>query len=218
MTQDIVVAEVMNDVDRANDVRTSLVSIKKDTEASFLKLCDLLLEAQEKAYHVVYGYARFTDWLEEDKSLDMSPRQAFYYVKIASTMRTLELKPEDVREVGISKLKEIFVLDPNTHPKEIKKQLLAAPGRTLNEVKEAVSKVLAKKGEKPKKYMTLKLDSDVKDTLDDAIELARRNYGDVVVEGEVMEASVSQCMELIAVAYLQDPNNKPESESVTAEG
>jgi hypothetical protein len=212
VSKDIITAEVVTPMlDRANEVRARISQIKEETENNFLDLCELLLEAQEGSYHTLYGYGRFADWVEQDSGLDMSARQAFYLVNIAKKVKQLGLSRQEIKQAKVSKLKEIFSLEPTEHAEEMKQLVAAAESDSLDEVKEKVAKLKAKQGEEPKAYMTLKVDASVKETIEEAIELARMNYGDVVVNGEVTEASVSQCMELIAIAYLQDANNRPEN-------
>jgi hypothetical protein len=186
-----------------------LQRVKDSIQDNFFDLCELLLEAQEGDYHQVYGYERFGDWIEQGTDLDLSARSAYYYLQIAKKSRELGFTREDLKGVKISNLKEIFALDPQEHGDDMKRLLAGAAEAPLNDIKQEVKKLRADSGQPAPEYMTLKLDPLVKEIVDEAIELARMNYGDTVNEdGEVVEASVSKCIELICVDYLADPNNR----------
>jgi hypothetical protein len=52
---------------RAEEVRVSLLKAKDSVEDGFLDMCDLLKEAHEKDFHVVWGHGRFGDWVEQSR-------------------------------------------------------------------------------------------------------------------------------------------------------
>jgi hypothetical protein len=191
---------------RANAVIAKLDALRISTESNFLDTCELLHEAHQGNYHVVFGFATFGDWAHA--GLKISERQVFYLVGIWSKSLKLGLTRDDLREAGVSKLKKIFELDPAEHGEEMKQLVTDAAGDTLEQVTEKVNKLRAKDGQEPPVYMTLKLDPNVKDLVEQAFELARMNYGSVEHEGEAMEISKSKCMELLAISFINDPNNQ----------
>lgn len=194
--------------ERAFAVRDRLLTLKDSIENNFFDLCELLLEAKEGEYHLIYGFERFGDWVEQGSDLDLSARSAYYYINIGEKARELGLTREMLKQAKISKLKEIFTLEPEENGDDMKRLVESASSSSLEEIKKEVAKAKEKSGVPTAAYMTLKLDPMVKDTVEEAIELARRNYGDTIDEyGEVKDASVSKCVELICVSYLQDPNN-----------
>lgn len=196
---------------RAMAVSAQLKSILLMVEDGFLTMCDLLLEAQEKNYSSIYGYATFSEWVERGSGLNISARTAYYYVNIASKTRELGLDREALKKIGISKLKEVLSLDTKDHADDIKGLLASADTDTIDVLKGKVSKIKAKDGQEPSVFITLRLDESVKAIVDRAVKLARLNYGDQVDEhGEVMDASHSKCMELICLAYTQDIDNYPQ--------
>jgi hypothetical protein len=192
---------------RAEQVRQRLVEIEGNLETGLFDICDLLLEAKDNNYHTHWGYVRFGDWIEEASGLRISARTAYYYITIATKVKELGLSREQISAVGISKLKEIFTLEPEEHANHMKELVEAAPDSSLDDVSEAVAKV---RGKEPAKYMTLKLDPEVKETVKEAFELARRVHGSTVRHGEVVDITDSRCMELICASFLQDPNNYAE--------
>jgi hypothetical protein len=198
-------------VDRAEAVRLKLREAREQAESSFMDMCDLLMEAKAEGYHRIWGYAEFGQWIEEGSDLDMSARQAYYMINIARTVQKLGLSREQVKEIKISKLKEIFSLDSKTQQEEIKALVAAAPDQSLEEIKAHVRNVKTQAGEEPPQYVTYKIDSNIKQTVDEAFALARLNYGDTMgQDGEPAEISNSKALELVCVCYLNDQANYPE--------
>lgn len=206
-------------ISRAIEVRNILDETKKSIEKDFIQLCFLLNEASAGEYHLVWNYQRFDDWVEKGSGLDISARQAFYYIMIARRATALGLTQEDLKGYGgIAKLKEIMSLDPATNSKEMKLMLEASKTATLEEVKDQVRAVKNPATKTPPSYMTLKLEAEVKQTVDDAIQLARLNYGQTMSEGSdtPTEISISKCMEIICMSYIQDINNNATSAGISA--
>jgi hypothetical protein len=189
---------------RAHVVRQRLNGISAALEENFFDLCELLMEAQTNAYHVIYGFGRFGEWVEEGSGLDMSARSAYYHISIAKKTAELGLTREDVRRVKISLLKKIFELEPKEHADEMRELVADAANMSLDEVIEEVNKLRKAVGKSAPLYKTFKFDVDLKQVIDEAFALARMSYGDVVdpATGEITEASDSRCMELICAEYL----------------
>jgi hypothetical protein len=200
------------DVARATEVAERLTALSASMENGFLEVCDLLLEAHEGQYHSVYGYGRFTDWVVEGSGLDCGARMAGYFVQIAKKARQLGLTREDLTKIRISKLKMIFSLDPLEHGEEMRQYLIAAQTEPLSSIEDKV-RALRKQAGKPN-YVTkhIKIEADVEPIVDEAFELARRNYGSIVQDGEIDDVSDGKCLELISAEYIQDPNNHEERE------
>jgi len=197
--------------ERANVVRASLAKANGAIEDGYFDLCDLLCEAQEGSYNHVWGFERFQDWVEQASGLDMSGRQAYYLIQISKKAKELGLSREQLKLIKISKLKAIFSLDSTEFAAQIKTLIEEAPGLSLEEI---TNRVRSLKGQGETVYMTLKIEKSVKETVDKALELARRNYGSVMLGHDATDISVSQCVELIAVSYVQDPNNNPDNQDI----
>lgn len=193
---------------RAFEVLDKIQAIKNNVEDCFLDLCDLLDEALANDYHLTYGYGNFADWVEDGSGLSMSARQARYLINISRKARALGVGREQLKKIGVSKLKEIFTLDPAEEGDVIRGFLNDAENESIDTVKTKVRK--ARTGDTTTAaYITLKLEEGVKDVFDEAVELARKNYGSSVNEhGEVSDISVSKAVELICASYLADINNK----------
>jgi hypothetical protein len=179
-------------------------------ENGFLEVCDLLLEAHEGQYHTVYGFGRFTDWVEQGSGLDCGARMAGYYVNIGKKIRQLGLTREEIRKAKISKLKAIFSLDPLEHGEEMK--ALVAGNDSLAQVEEKVRAIRKKAGKSNFVTMKIKIEPEAKEVVDEAFELARRHYGSTVQDGEIRDISDGKCLELVSAEYINDPNNHDEPE------
>lgn len=192
---------------RAIEVANKLRQIKDFSEDSYLTTCELLHEANTGDYHRAFGYATFSDWVVQGSGLGMSWRNAYYLINIWTKALKLGLTKKQLRECCVSKCKEIFSLNPDELGKEMIELVETAPGMTLEEVKVVVAKLKCCEGEEPALYMTLKLSASIKETLAEAFELCRRQYGSVETENGVVDISDSKVMELICISYFQDPHN-----------
>jgi hypothetical protein len=194
----------------AVQAQINLLTVAENLDKNFIRLCDLLLEVQENKYFHAWGFARFSDWVERGSNLDISSRTAYSYLSIVKKANQLGISRARLNIVSISKLKEIFSLDALIYGDEIKDLLTQAVTLKLTEVKKAVAWLKQADGEEPTVFMTIKIEESVKKVLDEAFELARRNYGNTVTSGDEVEISDSRCVEILALSYVQDPNNTQE--------
>lgn len=196
--------------ERAVAVKEELEALKVGIEGGFIDMCFLINEARDGEYHKVWGYERFDSWVENGSGLEIAARQAYYFANIAKKSIQLGLTKKELKEIrSSSKLKEIFSLDSAS---DIKGLLEAAKSESLADIKKKVSGI-KNPSTTTSSFMTLKLDVDVRECVEDAINLARLNYGDTMSNGITNDIGISKCMELICTAYLQDPNNFPEGHS-----
>lgn len=205
-----------NVVMRAEQVRQMLLDAKEAAEDSFLDICELLLEAKEQAYHRLWGFGEFGQWVENGSGLKMKSRQAYYLVNIAKAVRQLGISREDVKKGGISNLKEIFTLDAAQYGGEIKKLVGEASEMSLDEVKKAVKGIKQDHGESVSDYMTLRIDEDAKTHVEAAFKLVRLNHGSTVNStGDEVEISNAKALELICIEYVNTPANLPEGVNIS---
>lgn len=202
----------INDL-RAEYVRQAIAESKGKLDSGFVDLAYLLLEAQEKNFHILWGYNTFGDWVEHGSGLDISARQGFNLLKIAKQSEYLGFQRDHLLKVGVSKVTEIMKLCDKVSDSIMYDVMEQAVDMKLPEVRARVRELLAVEGEPIPEYLTLKLLPESKEVFDQAVELVRRQYGDTIVNGEVVEVSVSKCVELISLAYIQDPNNHPEQKA-----
>lgn len=200
--------------ERAEAVRKQIESLRTNLVDNMVDLGELLAEVKEKNLHFNYGYTRLGKWVEESSGLDMSERSAYYLIQIIEKSRKLGISKQVLKASKLSKLKEIFTLDADKYPDQIKLLTAEASSLTLHEVQEKVQ-IIAADGEErePFTYITIKLPKSGKEVnFDPAVELVRKNYGDVPNKytGEIGDVSTSYAIELICQDYLQDPNNYAE--------
>jgi hypothetical protein len=101
------------DVDRAGYVKTRLLSINAQANDIVIENGILLKEYKENGYYREDGYKTFDDAIQamQDKGqLDYGPRNARNFIAIADMMANLNLLPENVEAIGVSKLREIATL------------------------------------------------------------------------------------------------------------
>lgn len=211
---DIIVVQHSHEAEqRASEVRARLHDVRTSLDDNFFTLCELLREAHKNAYHHIWGHSNFENWIESS-DLDISPRQAYYYIGIAGKAEKLGLSRADIAAVKISKLKEIFTLDPAEHSEQMKELVAAASSSKLQAVSDRVKEIRTKSGRPNAGFYTAKFSTEIRETQERAYSLARVNYGDIVTpEGITKKASDTQCQELICVAYLNDSGNYPEGTS-----
>lgn len=199
-------------MNRAGVVLNELSKINTNVKTEFLDTLDLLLEAHEGAYHTCFGYTQFGEWIEDTPQIDMSKRTALYYVNIGKKVQTLGIPREELLRANISQLKKIFELDPAEHAPQMKMLVEKAENFSVKETEEAVNQLHGEKGRNPSQYLTLKLDPEVKEMQEQAVELARRLHGSTVDQdtGEIRDISVSKAHEYIYSSFLLDVNNHPE--------
>jgi len=209
MTETLVVTSSETDLDvRAVEVLEQIGRIKTNLHEGLFDLAELLAEARSKSFHVNWGFARFGDWVEQGSGLDIAARTAYYLICIVEKGKLLGIPRNQLRAVKMSKLKEIFSLDAGTNGETIKQLVGQGQSLSLDEVRNAVNQVKTGAGLEPLVYMTVKLPKSVKQIVDDAFEIVRRNYGDKLNEyGEPFDLSDSGCLELICAEYLTNPNS-----------
>lgn len=210
-------------VARAQFVQEELVKSMNNMEVGFFDMCDLLAEAKEGNYHLVWNYGNFDTWVEQGSGLKISARQAAYAVNVARQAKFLGIKRDELVAAGSSKIKQIMSLNPELHQHEMIKLIESADKIPYGDMADKVKSLKdgGNMNDAPNKYITLKLDPDVKEIFDEAVELARKIYGDTITNGHVHDISISKALELICIAYTQDINNYPEpitEEDFDAEG
>ena len=214
---DVVQAILIGDQERAKEVVRRLESIRDITKSNFFELCDLLLEAHENSYHLIWGYGSFKDWIEAC-NLDIKWRAAYNYLAVAQRSRELGVGRDELAKLPITTLTEIFSLKPADHAEDMRQLIGEAEDLTTDEVKQRVKQKKLKAGEEMYTHLNLKIPVTVKEIVDEAFELARRLHGSVVDEfGNVVDISDGKCLEYIAASFLADPNHQADGESLNTE-
>lgn len=95
---------------RSSKVRQYLESLRQTISNINYDLAELLVEAQEKNYFSEWG-TTLDEFVEQN--LDIKARQAAYLMRIVKVSKSMGYHRTDIESIGISKLKEIFSLEPD---------------------------------------------------------------------------------------------------------
>lgn len=179
---------------------TALYEIKLITnqlEWSFIDLCFKLHDAREKGHHLECGYPKFTDWIDA-ANLSISGRQAYYYLNIADKALQLGIDADALKQVRISKLKEIFTLNPGEHGKQMKELVAEGATASLAGIKDAVNYLKGGPSEAPK-FVTYKVSLSAQEVIEAAIQTAKamNPSGDIDYE-----MSTGQALEIICAEFM----------------
>lgn len=194
---------------RIAEVVEQLKKVSSTVEDGFFDMCDLLQEAHDHEYHLHLGFVRFTDWVEAESSqLDISARQATYCVNIANKAMRLNVDRPTMKRVKVSKLKEIFSLDPDEHSSAMQELLASAETMTLDEVKAKVRLLKMEAGHEEMVFMTLKFPASAKPIIEGAFEQCKSKLGDY--DGK--EPSNGRALELICQEWTESVDQEDEQQ------
>jgi hypothetical protein len=173
-------------------------------------------------------YLTFTEYIG---TLDLKSSKGHYLVRIAQTMEDVGIPRMEYEAVGIAKLRAICRLDlqdSEGNPKQyegvpavevIKDLIQQAPAHSPEAVDETVKKLQGLMGEDAQVWQNISLTVAQRKKWREAVDLAKLNIGSVGKddEGNYKDPSEGACMEVIALSYLLDPNNRPEGEAGISE-
>jgi len=201
-------AVVVNEDADPKYLAQQLQNLQLDMRVNFVDFCRTLYLFQESNCAEKLGYSTFADFCSNQ--LDISASKGHYCIKIAAKAEFLGISRAELVSAKSSSLIDIFSLDETSQGEVIKDLVTQAKTAKVSDIKEKVNK--AKSGtDKPNKFLTIKVTEADMVTIEEAIELARKNHGDSLEDsGEVADISTSKALSLICVEYLQDPNNTGE--------
>ena len=167
---------------------------------------------------------KYATFREYTKDLEIKQSKCAYLVKIAEFMETAQLPREQYEPVGIAKLRLITRLSltdqdglPNQYNgmpviEVIKKLVADAPNQTPGTLEEMVRAIQGFTGDNEIVWMNLSMTLAQRTKLMEAIDLATKNIGSTGKDedGQYKDASMGRCLEVIALSYLLDPNNRGE--------
>jgi hypothetical protein len=199
---------------RAQEVLEQVDQLKSQMVNNRWELADLLEEIHDHDYHRERGFNDFDDYIDQG-NFDVGSREARYLIKINRNSKKLEIPRDDLKKVAISKLKEVFTLDPETQSDHIKRLVSAAQEQTLDAVRDEVRSV---RGLDPADEFTWRnfrvTRASATEVIDPAIERARREWGDTIDgEGNPKDISEGQAITAICADFNASPDlMKHESE------
>jgi hypothetical protein len=184
----------------AADVDRRIKTVKKKFIENFLEMASLLAEIYNHQYYFVLGYEGFKEYVELS-DLDINTSVAYRMVKMANSMKELQIGNDQVKEVKPTKLLEIFSLNPKENESTIRALLEEGNTNTTNQVQ---SKVRKEKGLDEAVFYRFSVEKEVSElTIEPAMEKIKRKMGSNVDKfGEVSEPSGSKCFEFICAEYV----------------
>jgi uncharacterized protein with ParB-like and HNH nuclease domain len=193
--------------ERAQAVDAQIRELRVNLVDNFLHLGELLSEAKENNYAEALGYDNFAHWLEES-GVDMSERQAYYLIKIINNARGLGISREELAGAKMSKLKEIFTLDPETQGDKIKQLVADSGSLKLDDIRERVHQARHADGQERLTWRNFKVSESQAETIDAAVERAKRELGTIIEHdtGEVIEPTDGRALEMMAADFLANPD------------
>lgn len=208
---------------RAAAVKIELEHLNTLVLDSTFDIAELLAEVKGGSYYGQWGYETFGDYVEQ--VLDMKLRKAQYLVRIVNIAKMLDIPRTVYEEVKITKLREIFSLEPqdfflnpDTNQNEplsdhIKRLVAAANEMTLQEIVNEIKRLKGLIGDDELVFLTTCVKRAVRDNVIlPARELARTKLGSQGkdTDGDNIEYSDGACEEVIHADFLADPNNQIE--------
>lgn len=204
---------------RATAVRAEIDKLKTNLSNGRWELAALFSEARSKAFHFDWGYTDFDLYIDES-NFDVGSREARYMIKINDLSLQLGVTRDQLNAVAMSKLKEIFSLDPVKQEDEIRTLLDEAKTMSLEKVREAVR---ALKGGDPETEMTW-LNLQVlrrakEETILPALAKIKLEYGPTMgdVPGESAEISDGRALEYLCAEKNAEPDAELEELQAAAD-
>lgn len=197
-------------------VRKQINALIKGMNSNTFDLAELLHEVKSKKYFEPWGYDTFSAYAKE---LDLKPAKSYYLVRMVEVMNAASIPRATYEPVGIAKLRFITALEPSAtaevdgQPKPmveaIKGIVDKAKDLTLDEIKTAVSALQGLTGDDAIVWVNFAMKHSAREIWRKAVELARKNIGSVGkdAEGMAKDASEGACAEVLAIDYINDPNN-----------
>ena len=176
-------------------------------------IADLLYETKSKLYFTGWGFESFSKYA---KSLKMKYTRSYYLVRIVENMQAAGLTREQYEPVGLTKLRIISRLKPETEFNGtpvvllIRELTLKAEGMTPEEVQYEVDTIMGLTEDESMVWMNIKLKKLARENvIKPAFEKMKRHIGtqpSETEEGQHVDASEGRTLELICANFLADPN------------
>jgi hypothetical protein len=211
---------------RCSVVRKKLENLIGGLNKSTMDIAVLLSETKKQGYFKQWGFDTFKDYVQQ---LDLKARKAQYLTRIVETMEQVGVAREVYEPLGISKLREISSLDPGaiyvdpesntqTPMKDFITGLVdKGLNMSLEEIKQHVKTLKGLVGENDLMFINFSVKRSVwENVIEPSLELAKANIGSIGQdeEGNAKDASNGRALEMIAVEFLNNPQNQPFPEEI----
>ena len=213
----------------AGEAAATLADVKKLVKGLSVNTFDLA-EKLHKVKAKKFYAPKFNTFGEYAKTLDLKLSKAYYLTKLVEVMTACAIPREVYEPVGIAKLWIVCRVDtvnqdggpkmydlgtglPVTGVEVVQAIMKHAEAQDPDELEQFVRKVNGQVGEYAPEWENISMTKGQREKWTQAVDLAKKNIGSVGkdAEGNYKDASVGACAEVIAVSYIQDPNNYPEN-------
>jgi hypothetical protein len=190
---------------RSATVRKAIEKLKYSLATNTFDMADLLAEAREKAYHHDWGFESFGDYATQ--TLGWSERQCYYLINIVTKSKKLEIDRESLKDIPMTKLKEVFSLDADTNADDLKVLLAGCRGKSLAEISKEVRRIKGIKVGEELSWRNFLVTESIKEVINAAIEKVRRLGGTTRdKDGNPVEISDALAINFICGDFLSAPD------------
>jgi hypothetical protein len=211
MAETVLVGEV--EAGRATTVRRAINKLVQQANESTFDLAALLFEAKTKLYYTGWGFDSFSKYA---KSLAIKYTKSYYLVRIVENMTAAGLTREQYEPIGLTKLRMISRLKPDTEFKGtpvsllIRELTLRAAELSPEEVQFEVDTIMGLTEDESMVWWNVKLKKLARENIIlPAVSRMKKFIGSSPSEegeGQQADASDGRALELICANFLADPN------------
>lgn len=216
----------------AGEAAQTLAEVKKLVKGLSVNTFDLAEKLHKVKKNKFYA-PKFNTFGEYLKTLDIKLSKGYYLVKLVEIMEACEIPRSVYEPVGIAKLRLISRVEtknsdggpkmydtltddktPISGVEAVKAIMQTAHTTEPDDIEALVRKINGQVGENTPEWENICMTSGQRAKWSEAVELAKKNIGSTGKdeEGDYKDASIGRCAEIIAISYIQDPNNWPEGE------
>ena len=183
----------------------------KGLSTNTFDLAELLHKVKSNKYYA----PKFNTFGEYAKTLDLKVAKAYYLAKMVEVMNACGIPRQEYEPLGIAKIRLVIRVEldkefggkPNTE--WVKALVKDGQSMTPQEIDTQVNKIQGLIGLDSIEWVNFPIKQSAKQFWEQAVKLAQKNIGSVGQDedGNFKDASIGRCAEIIALSYLQDPNN-----------
>ena len=200
---------------RASTVRKQLILLSDTISTNTFDVLELLVEAKENNYYAQWGFKSIGQFGENE--LGLKERKIQYLCRIGEVCAAVGVKRSDFEKVGIAKLREITVLDPEQSyfngetgfNEPLAEHIVAlidkAPSNSVAQVKEEVLRLQGRTGGDRPVVRSFSCPQDAwENVIKKALERVRMRLGSAGRDeaGQAREYSDGACFEAICADFL----------------
>lgn len=220
MADTVIVGDI--EAGRATTVRRAINKLVAVSNTSTFDLAELLYEAKSRNYFAGWGFESFSKYA---KSLALKYTKSYYLVKIVENMKAAGLERVQYEPVGLTKLRIISRLKPDTEYKGtpvsllIRELTLKAGQMSPEEVQYEVDTIMGLTEDESMVWVNIKCKKLARENvIKPAFEKAKKHLGTTPSpeeEGQNVDATDGRALEMICANFLADPNfDTPEAPPV----